>query len=299
LTSPKILVLGATGMLGHKMLQLLSARFENVFGTMRGLLTDPRYRVIAQLVPGRILEGLDLRDAKMVSGVIAELRPDVVVNCVGAIKQRAEAQDPVTSIHLNSLLPHIVANALQGWQGRLIHFSTDCVFSGQKGGYREIDPSDATDIYGKSKYLGEPLAGNSLVLRTSIVGRELIHSDSLLEWFLSMNHKQVRGFTRHWWSGVTTNHLSRLVGDIIRSHPRLAGLYQVSSGKIAKYDLLCLLRDAYALDVEITPDAQSFCDRSLSGDLLREAIGYEAPSWAQLIEELVKDPTEYDNKNKN
>lgn len=296
MTSPKILVLGVSGMLGHKMLQLLSAQYENVFGTMRGSLSDPRYRVIAQLVPGRVLEGLDLGDARIASELIADLRPEVVVNCVGAIKQRPEAIDPVTSIRLNSVLPHVVANELRPWQGRLIHFSTDCVFSGLKGGYRESDASDATDIYGKSKYLGEPLQGNSLVLRTSMIGRELVHSESLLEWFLSMNHKQVRGYKKHWWSGVTTNHLSGLVGDIIRSHPRLTGLYQVSSGKIAKYDLLCLLRDAYALDVEITPDTEAFCDRSLSGDLFREAIGYEAPPWAQLIEELVKDPTEYDKK---
>jgi len=296
MTEPRILVLGITGMLGHKMFQVLSAEFDTVFGTMRGSLSDKRYRLLGSQDGGRIFDGLPLGDGAEMTEVLEELKPDIVVNCVGTIKQRLEAADPVTNVRINAVLPHVIAKAMLRWGGRVIHFSTDCVFRGLKGDYTESDPSDAMDIYGKSKYLGEPLVGNALVLRTSIIGRELIHRDSLLEWLLSMNHKQVRGFTRHWWSGVTTNHLSRLVTDIIRSQARLAGLYQVSSGKISKYDLLCLLRDAYALDVEITPDGELFCDRSLTGDLLRDAIGYVCPPWVELIEQLVKDPTEYDSK---
>lgn len=283
-------------MLGHKMFQTMSAQFDTVYGTMRGSCSDERYRPVIPPKSSRVIDGISAEDGAGLKNVIEQLRPDVVVNCVGTIKQRAEASDPVISIRINSLLPHLIARTLLTWNGRLIHFSTDCVFSGLKGNYSESDPSDAVDIYGKSKYLGEALSDNSLVLRTSIIGRELIHRDSLLEWFLSMNQKRVRGFTRHWWSGVTTNHLSWLVSDIIRSHPTLAGLYQVSSGRISKHDLLCLLRDAYSLDVEISSDAQPFCDRSLSGDCLRDAIGYICPPWTELVSQLVRDTTDYENK---
>lgn len=295
-TPEKVLVLGISGMLGHKMFQVLGRAFPKITGTVRGKAADPRYAPIREAGGGSIIEGFNARDLALVTQLLRDVKPDVVVNCIGAIKQRAEAADPVASIQLNSVLPHAIAGEIAPWKGRLIHFSTDCVFSGSRGDYTELDPSDAEDIYGKSKYMGEPLAGNSLVLRTSIIGRELVYADSLLEWFLSMNHQRVKGFTRAWWSGVTTIHLSGLVSDIIRTKPELTGLYQVSSGKISKYDLLCLLRDAYALDVDITPDAGLFCDRSLTGDRLREAIGYVCPTWPELIQELVNDPTEYDRK---
>lgn len=291
----KILVLGVTGMLGHKIFQVLHRDFANLTGTMRGKLGDPRYAPVEKL-GAAIIEHFDARDPVAVGDALRDLRPAIVVNCIGAIKQRAEAADAVASIQLNSVLPHAIAREIRSWNGRLIHFSTDCVFSGKLGNYTEQSVSDAEDIYGKSKYLGEALTGNSLVLRTSIIGRELAYRDSLLEWFLSMNHKTVRGFTRAWWSGVTTIHLSGLVSDIIRTKPELAGLYQVSSGKTSKYDLLCLLREVYALDVEITPDAEFHCDRSLVGDRLRDAIGYVSPAWPDLIQELVNDPTEYDSR---
>jgi dTDP-4-dehydrorhamnose reductase len=283
-------------MLGHKVFQVLHRDYPEIVGTMRGQLGNPRYAPIEVLKGASIIQNFDGRDLDGVGKLLSDYRPDVVVNCIGAIKQRAEAADAVTSIQLNSVLPHAVTRTLAPWGGRLIHFSTDCVFSGNRGNYTEDDPSDAEDIYGKSKYLGEALSGNSLVLRTSIIGRELVYQDSLLEWFLSRNHGTAKGFTRAWWSGVTTIHLSGLVSDIIRTKPELAGLYQVSSGRISKYDLLCLLRDAYALDVDITPDAELFCDRSLTGDRLREAMGYVSPAWPELIQELVNDPTEYDRQ---
>lgn len=281
-------------MLGHKMLQTLSAEFESVDGSIRGTLANPRFGRLANFASGSVLEKLDASDPGKLGSVLREIRPSVVVNCVGMIKQRPAAADSVLTIQLNSMLPHFLAGIIAEWSGKLIHFSTDCVFSGERGDYSESDPSDAADLYGKSKYLGEALPANALVLRTSIIGRELANKVSLLEWFLSMRKGQVMGFRRAWWSGVTTNHLSGLVGDIIRTHPDLTGLYQVSSGKISKYDLLLLLRDAYSIDVEIKADDAFFCDRSLLGERLRTAIGYECPSWPELLTQLVNDPTEYD-----
>ena len=292
---PKILVLGATGMLGHKMLQVLGSSFDDVQGTMRGTLGDPRYGAIRGFASGRVVENFDASRLDELRALLDDLRPDVVVNCIGMIKQRAEGSDAIRNIELNAILPHATANHISRWGARMIHFSTDCVFSGRKGNYTEDDPSDAEDIYGKSKYLGEALPENALVLRTSIIGRELVHSDSLLEWFIRQNHGKVRGFRRAWWSGVTTNHLAAQVAKFIGMYPQLTGLYQVSSGKISKFDLLQLVREAYHLDIEIVPDEEFFCDRSLSGERLRAATGYVCPPWSELLRELFNDSTGYDN----
>lgn len=286
-------MLGATGMLGHKMFQTLSAQFPNVYATMRGRKDDARWSDYPFLRSERVIDQLDALDLDAFTRKIRELRPAITVNCVGAIKQRPSAENGVVSITLNSLLPQRLANEIGGWDGRLIHFSTDCVFSGQKGNYDEGDQSDATDMYGKSKHLGELLAGNSLVLRTSIIGRELSHHASLLDWFLMGNHRSVHGFTRAWWSGVTTNHLSGLVGEIIAKFGYLKGLYQVSSGKISKHDLLLLLKEAYGMSVDVIPDDSFFCDRSMRGDLLKAETGYQSPQWTAMLQDLVQDPTPY------
>ena len=180
-----------------------------------------------------------------------------------------------------------------GWRGRLVHFSTDCVFSGRKGNYTEGDSSDAEDLYGRSKYLGEATDGRTVTLRTSIIGRELQNHQSLLDWFLLGGHAHVKGFRRVWWSGVTTNHLADLVGDVIDAHPTLSGLYQVSSGRICKYDLLCRIKKAYSLNIDVEPVDEPQNDRSLVGSKLAAAIGYECPTWDELLTQLVNDPTPY------
>jgi len=177
----------------------------------------------------------------------------------------------------------------------LIHFSTDCVFSGARGGYDEHDPCDALDFYGRTKFLGEVDMGNALILRTSIIGRELKGRRSLLEWFLAQRGGSVPGFRRVIWSGITTNHAARLVAEIICKHPGLSGLYHVASQPLSKLELLFLLRKAYALAIEIVPDDAESSDRSMSGEKLRRAIGYRAPSWPELICELASDPTPYES----
>ena len=162
------------------------------------------------------------------------------------------------------------------------------------GAIREEDLSDAEDLYGKTKFLGEVAAANALTLRTSIIGRELTEHRSLLDWFLAQNHKTVRGYRRVIYSGVTTNYLAELVASIIEEHPGLNGLYQVASEPISKYDLLCLLRDAYRLDVRIEPDDLEVSDRSMKCDRLREAIAYKCPPWPVLAHQLAEDNTPYE-----
>jgi dTDP-4-dehydrorhamnose reductase len=290
----RVLVLGGEGMLGHKMVQVLRSRIPEVVCTIQGKREDGLYRQIDFLQDSTTIEHFNALGLGTVRECLKRVQPNVAVNCIGIVKQRKEAVSPIPSITLNSILPHLLAEALVSHGGRLIHFSTDCVFSGSRGQYTEDDASDAEDLYGKTKFLGEVTAPNALTLRTSIIGRELQHFQSLLEWFIAQRGKTVRGFTEHYYSGVTTNHLAQVVADLIVREPPLSGLYQVTAPVIAKHDLLCLLRDAYNLDLEIVPDATTRCDRSMVGDKFRKAAGYSGPAWEDLVSELASDPTPYD-----
>ena len=289
----RIVVLGGEGMLGHKMFQILGRRYPDTLCTIRGRMAQPFYRRIGNYVPEQVIEAIDVMDFDGLTHRLELLKPAVIVNCIGIVKQRDEAASAIPSLTINSLLPHRLAAAAAAWSGRVFHFSTDCVFSGRRGGYSEDDLSDAEDLYGRTKFLGEVGVANALTLRTSIIGRELSQFRSLLEWFLAQRGGAVRGFTRHLWSGVSTNYLARLVGDLIADHPALHGIYQVSSGTINKYDLLILLRDAFRLDVEITPDDRESCDRSLRGGRFQTATGIICPPWTAMAAELAADPTPY------
>ena len=288
-------MLGATGMLGHKIFQVLRNRFSDTLCTIRSSTNDESIRRVDLFREKNVIQNVNAHDFPSLQKVLLDLRPQVIVNCIGIIKQRSEAKAAIPSITVNALLPHQLAEICKQWGGRLIHFSTDCVFSGKRGGYVEDDPSDAEDLYGKTKYLGEVATENALTLRTSMIGRELARHESLLEWFLSRNHTKVPGFRRALYSGVTTNHLAEVVGDVIEYHAKLSGLHQVSGHTISKYDLLCLLRDAYHLDIEVVPDEVFFCDRSMKGDKFCQAIDYKCPPWPELALQLASDSTPYEN----
>lgn len=293
MTGP-IVVLGGEGMLGHKMFQVLRERFTDVACTLRGGLHEGVAGRVALFHQGGVVEHVDVLDIARVRELLSRLRPAAIVNCVGIIKQRAAASDAIPSIAINALLPHQLAAIEAEWGGRLIHFSTDCVFSGRRGRYTEDDPSDAEDLYGRTKFLGEVGAEpNALTLRTSIIGRELSEHRSLLDWFLQQQHRRVRGYTRVLYSGVTTNYLAGLVGDLLSLSNPLSGLYQVTGETITKHDLLVVLRDAYRLDVEIVPDDGVICDRSMIGERFRRATGTSTPSWRSLVEQLAADETPY------
>ena len=290
----RILVLGGEGMLGHKMFQLLGQRFGDVHCTIYGAKTEPLYSRTGLYGGGAVLERVDASKLEALRELLDGLRPDVVVNCIGIVKQRPEAHEYIPSIMLNSLLPHFIAATCLPWGGRLIHFSTDCVFTGNDGGYTEESPSDAEDLYGKSKFLGEtPNTGNALTLRTSIIGRELFNFQSLLEWFLAQNHGTIRGYSRVLYSGVTTNQMARVVGDVIERFPGLSGLCQVTSTTISKHDLLRELREAFGLDMEIIPEDETLSDRSMIGAKFQAATGFICPSWPDLCADLANDPTPY------
>lgn len=289
----KIVVLGGEGMLGHKMFQILREHFPDVMCTIR---EGPQHwlRQIDLLGGRDVVCGVDATDTHALSRLLQGLAPEVVVNCIGIVKQRPEAALRPVSIRINALLPHELAAITREWQGRVIHFSTDCVFSGSRGRYTEDDESDATDVYGRTKFLGEVAVDNALTLRTSMIGRELLGRASLLEWFLSHEHMQVPGFRRVIYSGVTTNHLAYLVAWLIQSRLQVHGLFHVASAPISKYELLCRLKAAYGRDLVVVPDDGPECDRSLDGSRFESATGYRCPPWDDLIGELARDKTPYE-----
>jgi dTDP-4-dehydrorhamnose reductase len=288
----RVLILGGAGMLGHKLYQSYRGRFDT-FATVRS-----NYRHYARYElfdPQRLLGGVDAENFDSLVRAMAEVKPEVVINCIGIIKQLPSAKDPILSLSINSLLPHRLANLCRAGGCRLIHMSTDCVFSGRKGYYSEQDVSDAEDLYGRTKFLGEVDAPGCLTLRTSIIGRELATASGLVEWFLSNRGGTVRGFTRAIYTGFTTLALARIVADVLETHPDLSGLYQVSSAAIGKYDLLTLVNEIYSLGIRIEPDSAVVCDRSLDATRLRAATGFRPPSWPDMIKEMRRDPTPYDD----
>lgn len=280
----KILILGGSGMLGHQLYREFS-RDHEVWVTLRRAVDELSGHGL--FGEGRVLEGVEAMDFASVERALRATQPAVVLNCVGIIKQLKEAADPIPSLTINSLLPHRLARLCGEIGSRLVHFSTDCVFSGRRGGYRETDASDAEDLYGRTKYLGEVSAAQHvLTLRSSIIGRELGTAHSLVDWFLSQRGKEVRGYRHAIYTGFTTLEMARIVRMMITRLPALGGLWQVASAPINKYELLLLLRDTFGVSVEIRPYDEFACDRSLDGGRFSAATGYQAPAWRTMIEEM-------------
>lgn len=225
-------------------------------------------------------------DHDTLTSVMARVKPDVVINCVGLIKQLAHAKDPLTALPINAMLPHRLASLCELAGSRLIHVSTDCVFSGRKGLYQESDLSDAEDLYGKSKYIGElHEKAQAITLRTSIIGHEPGSNHALVDWFLSQQNS-VRGFTKAIFSGLPTVELARVMKDFVIPHPKLNGLYHVAAEPIDKFRLLSLVAAQYGKSIEIRPDDGLVIDRSLDGARFREATGYVAPDWPELVRRM-------------
>jgi dTDP-4-dehydrorhamnose reductase len=243
------------------------------------------------LDPAATLSGVRAEDPGSVARALDESGAEVVVNCIGIVKQADAARDPVAAIRVNSLFPHELAAACAQREVKLVHVSTDCVFSGRRGGYAEDDEPDPADLYGRSKLLGEP-AGGALTLRTSMLGRELEGANGLLEWFLSQRGGSVRGFAGAIFSGPTVPVLSRAIADVIARHPGLDGLHHVGADPIDKHSLLWMLRDAFGVEVEIERDESVRVDRSLDAGRFRSATGWTAPSWAEMVAELAESAPE-------
>ncbi|MDZ4672330.1 MAG: SDR family oxidoreductase [Phototrophicales bacterium] len=282
----KILILGAGGMLGHTLAGMYKHRYETFATIRKNPEAYTRYPVFDGV---QLIDGVDAFSPETVRDTIAKIRPAVVINCIGIVKQLPEANNHITSIIINALFPHQVATLCADNGARLIHISTDCVFTGRKGMYTEADVSDAEDLYGRSKFLGEvDNMPNILTLRTSIIGHELNSAYGLIEWFLSQRGKTVKGYRKAIYTGFTAGALGDLISHLIDHHPHLHGLWQASSDPINKYDLLQLVSSTYQTAIEIIPEDTVTIDRSLDSTRLRTTIGYTPPTWEQMVMAMAK-----------
>ena len=287
----KVLIFGATGMLGHKLYQRLGSQFD-IAATIRGdLRSIERFALFDKTT---IIENVDVTDAVSIRRAIEFARPDCVVNAAGVIKQNPTAKNVIPTLSVNSIFPHRLAELSAEFGFRLIAISTDCVFDGMKGNYTESDTPDARDLYGISKFLGEVKAERALTIRTSIIGRELSTSQSIVEWFLGNRGGSVKGFRNAMYTGFPSLVLAGIIADMIADHPDLSGIYHLSSDPISKFDLLTLFNRFYNANVTIEPDDDMVIDRSLDSSKFRSLTGFQPAAWPEMIEQMATDPTPYE-----
>jgi len=289
-TGPRILVVGASGMLGHEALRVLAPDFE-VWGSCRRPEDLPDLGV----PPERLLGGLDATDPDSAYELIDDVRPDLVLNAVGIVKQRAEAKAAIPSIAVNSLWPHVLADACGRRGARMVHVSTDCVFSGERGGYVEDDVPNAFDLYGRSKLLGEVAdREDAVTLRTSIIGWQLGNPTGLLGWFAAHRDEALHGYTRALFSGLTTHALTTVIRDVVMADPSLWGLWHVSVEPIDKYTLLSKLARHLGWSVDLAPSDELVIDRSLDSTRFRVRTGWTPPTWDEMLSELAAEHAAYE-----
>lgn len=280
---PRILILGVNGMLGHSLMRYFcNADKYRVFGTVR----DASYKNFLNSYQNfSLLSDVNVNEDDILQHVFEKTKPDFVFNCVGVVKQLTQSNDALIAIPLNSLLPHRLAKLCSFFGCRLIHISTDCVFSGTKGQYTENDPPDALDLYGRSKLLGEVDYDNTITLRTSLIGHELRGARSLVDWFLAQEGS-VLGFKRAIFSGLPTVEIARVIEDYVLPHSRLHGVYHLSVDPITKYDLLLMVKDVYGKQIEIIQDDSLVIDRSLDSTRFRQETGFEPKPWPELVQAM-------------
>lgn len=291
----KVLVIGGTGMLGHKLVQRLGSQFD-VWTTIRSKYADvKKYGIFLE---NRTFDTIDVTDEEKVFTEIRALKPDVVINAAGIVKRLATKDNIIETLTVNAIFPQKLATLSAECDFRLVTISTDCVFSGTGGGYTEESLADACDLYGQSKHFGEVYGPRCLSIRTSIVGRELSSNESLVEWFLKNRGQTVKGFTKAIFSGFPTIVFADIIAHLIADHPSLAGLYHLSADPITKFDLLNLLNQYLQAGVNVVGDSDFEIDRSLDSTKFRKETGFIPQNWGEMIETMAADPTPYDQWHK-
>lgn len=279
----RILVIGAAGMLGNALLRYFSNETGHVvFGSVRSARS-------ASLLPGAlrssVISGIDVDNPDSLVRLVGDTRPTILVNCVGLVKQLQGSRDPLSALSINSALPHRLAHLAAASGARLVHLSTDCVFSGTRGMYKEDDTPDATDLYGRTKLLGEVDTDNAITLRTSIIGHELGTSHSLVCWFLSQQ-EAATGYRRAVFSGLPTVEIARVIDRHVLPNPGMRGLYHLSAAPIDKYRLLQLIAERYGKTIRIEPADSPVIDRSLDSSRFRNETGFQPEPWPELISRM-------------
>lgn len=286
MSKERILILGVTGMLGHTLFKEMNknASFE-VFGTTRRKSGLENYFLESEF--DRIRDNVDADNFETVIRAIAAVQPSIIINCIGIIKQLPISEDPLTAITVNAQLPHRISLVARSANARLIHISTDCVFNGKKGSYTEKDPSNAEDLYGRTKFLGEVAYPHCITLRTSIIGHELKTNFSLIDWFMSQAN-EIKGFTKAIYTGFSTLEMVNIISNYVIPDKTLNGLYQVSSDPISKYDLLNIIKDVYKKDIQINKYDDFVLDRSLDSTKFKNITGYKSPDWRPMLIDMYK-----------
>jgi dTDP-4-dehydrorhamnose reductase len=280
----KILILGGDGMIGHKMDQVLSVQNHEIVISIREK-KDLTLKSISS--KSKVFFNDFLKDN--ILDFLVKVNPDVIINAIGVTIRRGSTKNISDTIYLNSFFPHQLSNWAVAFKKRLIHFSTDCVFSGSEGSYLEDATPDALDYYGKTKGLGEVNSKSSLTIRSSMIGPELFNKTELFEWIINNKEKEINGFSRVMYSGVTTVYMSKLVADLIDNHKNLSGIYNVASKPISKFELLHLINDNFDLGLIINDDKTVISNKTLNASKIEKEIGLQTPSWDELIFELKKD----------
>ncbi len=289
----KILILGVSGMLGHRMWRTFATTSFQIVGTVRK--SKDHYKALGLPKTELLIDGVDVEDLEKLKGILDQEKPDVVINCVGLTLRKKDLGDIEKCYRLNSMLPQYLGQWCNQHQAKLIHFSTDCVFDGKKGGsYSEADMPTAFDHYGQSKFLGEVGSGKNLTLRLSIVGRELENKTELIEWIFSQTHKVASGYANVFYTGLTTQKVASEVLRLLEKFPELSGVYQVSSEKISKYEIIRKLNEKFNLDIQLQKNIEYKSDKSLDSSRYQKATGFESPSWDDMIEELYQDRSFYE-----
>lgn len=276
----KVLVLGAGGLIGHKLFQLLRSDTE-VYAALHHTSAHPLFG------GSNIFSGIDVLEFDRLTQLIGDVNADVILNCVGITKRNPNINDLELTIATNAHFPHRLASWAKTNKKRVIHFSTDCVFDGTAGPYSEHCNTTALDIYGKTKALGEIDYPHTLTVRSSFIGRELKAKTELLEWALSCRGKTIRGFDKAYYSGVSTICMARVIKRIIVEHQNLSGLYQLATDKpISKLALLNQINHSFQLGMKIETDSSFETRPTLIGTRLKSAINLAIPSWKDMLDEL-------------
>ncbi|MAH60992.1 MAG: NAD(P)-dependent oxidoreductase [Legionellales bacterium] len=281
----KILILGSSGMLGSALLHYFISKQYQVWGTVRN---QDSYDVLPRYMQAQVIKIADIENMDALASMLTQIMPDVVINCIGLVKQLMGSEEPIKAIKMNALFPHQIAACCRQLNARLIHISTDCVFSGRGQLYTEEDRADADDFYGRSKLLGEVNDGSALTIRTSIIGHQLKDHHSLIDWFLSQKGT-IKGFKKAIFSGFPTIVLAKIIEEWILLQPNLCGLYHLSSQPISKYDLLHLVKKIYRKSIDIIPDDTVQIDRSLDSTRFQKITGYTPAPWETLIQQMYTD----------
>ena len=295
LAGDRVLILGATGMLGHKLAQVFSPSSE-VIAAVRGDAS----RWPGAIRVAEVVGNVDVRNTECLSKLMDRCEPTAVLNAVGVVKQILGAHDPLDTMAINAIYPNILSLLCEARKIKLIHYSTDCVFTGSEAGvrgpngYRENDPADSRDLYGMSKLLGEPTTATSLTFRTSIIGRELRGGRSLVEWFLAQGSNPTKGYTKALFTGLPTVELARITQMVLRDHPEMSGVWHVAAPPINKFELLGLIRNSFGRETPISADSAFYCDRRLDGSRFSGATGWSARQWPEMIDEIRTDSFDYE-----